>query len=103
MDRNNNTLTPHPKYLKGFNEGYTMAKYMPDIAKEIAEVAKDTERGNGFKEGNAQYILDKEQEKEIKNEKAETVRMPEWMQSEKEERETPSEDKDRGVIEPEID
>jgi len=76
---------------------------MPDIAKEIAEVAKDTERGNGFKEGNAQYILDKEQEKEIKNEKAETVRMPEWMQSEKEERETPSEDKDRGVIEPEID
>lgn len=76
---------------------------MPDVAKEISEAMKNTERGTGFKEGNAQYILDKEQEKELSQEKSNSIRMPDWMDSEKNEPDTPSEEKDKEEPEPELD
>lgn len=102
MDTTNVDQSPHPNYLKGFNEGYTMAKYMPDVAKEISEAMKDTERGNGFKEGNAQYILDKEQERELKNEKADTIRMPDWLQPEQDQPDLSGNEKERDEPEPEL-
>lgn len=103
MDTTNIDQCPHPNYLKGFNEGYTMAKYMPDLAKELSEAMKDTERGTGFKEGNAQYILDKEQEKEQRQEKDDNIRMPEWMKYEQDKSDFPSEEKDKNEQEPELD
>lgn len=75
----------HPTYLKGFNEGYTMTKYMPDLAKEIASAMRDTERGNGFRDGSDQYAI--EAQKDARN--------PDWLKDfDKEPRELPKLDKD---------
>ena len=42
---------PHPDYIKGFNEGYVLAKEQPDLAAKIAKALGDTERGKGFQGG----------------------------------------------------
>jgi len=44
-----------PEYLKGFNEGYTLAQHMPDMVDSISKSLPDSERSNGFKAGQEQY------------------------------------------------
>ncbi|RYC66942.1 hypothetical protein EQG79_26555 [Spirosoma sordidisoli] len=57
-----------PEYLKGFNEGYTIAQYQPDLAEKLASIDSDFIRLVGFKDGRNQY--QKEQERE---------RLPLWL------------------------
>jgi len=51
--------TVHPDYQKGFNEGYTMAEHLPELADKLANIESNSERTLGFKAGYEQYILDK--------------------------------------------
>lgn len=44
------------EYQKRFNEGYALAKYMPEVAETLAQSIKDNERGQGFRDGRDQYI-----------------------------------------------
>ncbi len=53
----------HSEFVKGFNEGYIMAQFMPDIASKIAEAVKGSERGNGFEGGQKQYQHEKAMER----------------------------------------
>lgn len=46
--------TPHPDYVKGFNEGYVLTKYSPQLANEIAASMPVSERSSGFKDGKTQ-------------------------------------------------
>lgn len=57
-----NTSIP-PEYQKRFNEGYTIAKYMPELAQQLAQATKDNERSNGFQEGRNQYLSEQVKEK----------------------------------------
>ena len=61
-----------PDYQKGFNEGYIMKKHLPDLADKLAEVASDSQRSTGFKEGRNQLILEREKE-----------RYPDWLRSDR--------------------
>lgn len=54
---------PHPDYVKGFNEGYTLAKHMPDLSEKLPASLGGSERGQGFKAGRDQYILEKEKQR----------------------------------------
>lgn len=49
-----NEIDPSPEYVKGFNEGYTMAKYMPNVAGQIVSSLGNDERSVGFKNGKEQ-------------------------------------------------
>lgn len=49
-----------PDYLKRVNDGYLLAKHMPELAEQLKEAVKDRE--DGFKAGIEQFA--KEQEKE---------------------------------------
>lgn len=86
---------PHPDYQKGFNEGYTIAKHMPEFAEQLAKATAENLRGSGFQEGRKQFLL--EQEKD---------RYPSWLtgdrstKSPNEPNKTKDMDKDRD-IEPE--
>jgi hypothetical protein len=61
--------TPDPAYLKGFNEGYTIAKHMPDLSGKLAQAVKgEDERSQGFLAG--QQLFSREQLKE---------QVPSWM------------------------
>lgn len=50
--------TPSPEYVKGFNEGYTIAKELPDLADKISAVKGDGPRLQGFQDGRKQFALD---------------------------------------------
>lgn len=91
------TITPHPDYLKGFNEGYLIARHMPETAGKLAQAveASSSERSQGFKDGQAQLV--KEQEK---------PRYPSWLSDNRDTKESndPAKDldKDRDMeVEPE--
>ncbi|MGN8037832.1 hypothetical protein ACTJJ0_22260 [Chitinophaga sp. 22321] len=56
-------IEPHPDYIKGFNEGYTLAKHMPDLSEKLPTSLGSSERGQGFKAGRDQYILELEKQR----------------------------------------
>ncbi|MBD2704669.1 hypothetical protein IC229_28795 [Spirosoma sp. BT702] len=61
-----------PDYLKGFNEGYTIAQYMPELAQKLAAIDNDQVRLAGFQDGRKQYQL--EQTKD---------RLPSWLKGDR--------------------
>jgi hypothetical protein len=56
------TTTPSPDYIKGFNEGYVLAKDQPELADKLASMKGDSERVAGFHDGRRQYVLEKAKE-----------------------------------------
>lgn len=50
---------PHPDFIKGFNDGYLMAKHLPDLSKELSKSLSDTEQSKGFQSGIRQVFLEK--------------------------------------------
>lgn len=80
-----------PEYQKRFNEGYTIAKYMPELAEQLSIALKDNERGNGFRDGRNQYLTEQVKDK-----------LPSWLSGTRpaKEENQPDKSKDRD-IEPE--
>lgn len=80
-----------PEYVKGFNEGYTIAQHAPELAEKLANIDSDFIRLVGFKQGREQY--QKEQMRE---------RLPNWLKGDRPAREqsSPTKSRDRD-IEPE--
>lgn len=85
-----NTTVP-PEYQKRFNEGYTIAKYMPELAQQLTEAIKDHTPGNGFQDGHRQFLSEQVKDK-----------VPAWLSGNRPAKAEPQPDKnkDRG-IEPE--
>lgn len=57
-----------PEYLRGFNEGYLLARENPELAQKLAGIESDFIRLVAFKDGMAQF------QKEI-----EKVPLPKWL------------------------
>jgi len=55
-------VTPPPDYIKGFNEGYLMAKHEPELLEKLPPDLGKSERSSGFKAGKEQYFLEKAKE-----------------------------------------
>lgn len=83
--------TVPPEYKKRFNEGYALAKYMPEVAEILAQSLKDNERANGFRDGRNQYLNEQVKDK-----------LPSWLSGTRptKEKYQPDKSKDRD-IEPE--
>lgn len=45
-------------YKQGFNEGYIIAKHLPDLSDTLATVASTTPRIEGFQDGRKQFVLE---------------------------------------------
>jgi hypothetical protein len=43
-------------YIKGFNEGYSISKEMPEIAEALSKAFGNSDRLNGFKDGRSELI-----------------------------------------------
>ncbi|WP_276366303.1 hypothetical protein [Chryseolinea sp. H1M3-3] len=52
-------ITPSPEYMKGFNEGYLIAKELPVLAGELSETKGDGDRTLGFLDGTKEYTMEK--------------------------------------------
>jgi hypothetical protein len=61
-------------YIKGFNEGYIIARDMPQLAEILAKVESNSERLKGLKAGREQY--NHEQIKQLRN------LLPGWLKKE---------------------
>lgn len=59
MEENN---TVHPDYQKGFNEGFSIAKFAPEIAVTLSKAQTQSERMKGFKDGRNEFLLEKEKD-----------------------------------------
>jgi non-homologous end joining protein Ku len=83
--------TVSPEYQKRFNEGYTIAKHMPELAQQLTEAMKDKETDNGFRDGHWQFLSEQVKDK-----------LPSWLSGHRPAKAEPQPDKnkDRG-IEPE--
>lgn len=90
MEEQNSTVPP--EYQKRFNEGYTIAKYMPELARQLTEAMKDKEP-NGFQDGQHQYLSEQPKDKR-----------PAWLSGNRLAKapQSPDKSKDRD-IEPELD
>ena len=64
--------SPHPDYLKGFNEGYIMNKYEPELTQDLSKALPVSVRANGFKDGVEQFTVEKT-----------LGRMPAWLQKDR--------------------
>lgn len=85
--------TVQPEYQKRFNEGYTIAKYMPELAKQLSEAMKDKETDNGFQDGHRQYLSEQVKDKR-----------PTWLSGNRPAKAQPQSDKNKDRdIEPELD
>ena len=56
------------KYQRGFNEGYIIAKYMPELSDQVAKVTSEDPRIEGFLDGRNEFILEKAKD-----------RLPSWL------------------------
>lgn len=65
MEETNNI---DPDYLKGFNDGYIIAQYEPELAEKLSKVEAVSPRIIGMQQGREQFI--KEQLKE---------KLPNWL------------------------
>lgn len=50
-------------YQTGFNEGYTIAKYNPELAGQLSKISVESERFTGFQEGREQFIKEQVKDK----------------------------------------
>jgi hypothetical protein len=80
--------TVEPDYLKGFNEGYTIAQHMPELAEQLASVQNESSRMAGFKAGRDQYSAERMKD-----------RMPSWLTGSRpsKEQDPPTKSKDRDI------
>ncbi len=59
---------PSPEYLKGFNYGYMVAEYIPDLAKQLSTATGTSDRFVGMKHGIEQF-----EQKKTK------TKQPDWL------------------------
>lgn len=83
-----------PEYQKRFNEGYALAKYLPDVADILAQSLKDNQRGDGFRDGRQQFL----------SEQVNKDKLPSWLSGQRGVKapQRPDKNKDRD-LEPEHD
>eukprot|EP01035_Chromulina_nebulosa_P007720 gene7720-10429_t len=67
------TITPDPDYMRGFNEGYTIAAHMPELAEKLSlAVGNGSSRGQAFQDGRQQALAEERES-----------RYPSWLKSDR--------------------
>ncbi len=91
----NTEQEPHPDYLKGFNEGYSIREQFPELAEAINKAFESitSERAKGFQAGSDEYMQEREK----------IMTVP-WLQQLPDDYDNiePEQEKSRDDIEPEI-
>jgi len=85
MDKENQQ--PDPAYVKGFNEGYAFAKYMPELSEQISRADAKSPRMIGMQDGRKEYLNEVVKDK-----------FPDWLKKERNVPfSSPSKNKDKGL------
>lgn len=50
------------EYQTGFNEGYIIAKYLPELADQLRQVKSESLHMNGFRDGRNEFIHERAKE-----------------------------------------
>lgn len=84
------TATPSPDYIKGFNEGYILTSQARDLADKLVSVKSDSERTQGFKDGYKEALLEK-----IRDQRPKGISDPNYLKTLKDK--ATERDKDRNL------
>lgn len=60
-------ITPSDDYIKGYNEGYILAKYSANFSKDNMPNMPESDRSRGFNSGMMQYDVEKKLERSMSN------------------------------------
>lgn len=65
MEAKQHEIKPSKNYIKGFNHGYNLQRYEPEMVRTITKGIKDKESDYaiGLQDGKAEMILEMEREK----------------------------------------
>ncbi len=65
MEAKQHEIKPSEDYIKGFNHGYNLQRYEPDMVRTITKGIKDknSDYAIGIQDGKAEMILEMEREK----------------------------------------
>jgi hypothetical protein len=56
--------TPDPEFVKGFNQGYLLAKHLPDLAEQLGQaVGSNSEHATGLQAGRDQLLSEQRRER----------------------------------------
>ncbi len=55
MEDNSKDLT---EYQQGFNEGYLISQYLPDLSNSLSKIESTSPRIEGFRDGQEQLLLE---------------------------------------------
>jgi hypothetical protein len=74
------------KYIKGFNEGYLLTEYLPDLSEKLATLKAEGPQLRGFRDGREEFLNEKDKTKETEKETEKGTDLnrepsPGWMQS----------------------
>lgn len=58
-------ITPSEDYIKGFNEGYIIAKYSPSFSRADMKPSDPSDRSKGFEKGMMQFEVEKKFDKTL--------------------------------------
>lgn len=54
-----NEIEYNDNYLKGFNNGYILSKYSPELAEKLSQVKSESPRMEGFRDGRTEFVNEK--------------------------------------------
>ena len=54
-----NTTPKDKDYITGFNDGYILSKYAPDLAEQLAKIKSNHPRMEGLRDGKAEFVNEK--------------------------------------------
>lgn len=69
---------PSAEYIKAFNNGYLLAKYMPELSEELSKATGKSVRLEALKSGREQYLIEVEKEQSVDKDNTD---YPKWLQS----------------------
>ncbi|ADB38000.1 hypothetical protein [Spirosoma linguale] len=87
-----------PVYVKGFNEGYTIAQHMPELAEVLSKVKGKSDRLMGLQAGHKQYLNEQIEQirTNVPHEKKIRARLPDWLKNDFTDRTKNSSTKSKG-------
>ncbi|MEA5426385.1 hypothetical protein [Arcicella lustrica] len=77
-----------PDYIKGFNEGYVLAKHLPELSEQLSKTVLQSSRNMGFLDGRKEYQSEKLKDK-----------LPAWIKGQRtaKDTKTPTKDVNRDI------
>lgn len=78
------TKEAEANYARGFNEGYLITEFLPELSEKLARMEINDPRLRGFKDGRTEYLQEKDKSRDLEKGPSPTLNNeppPSWRKS----------------------